>query len=267
MIVGQINAQITTPAPSPGAKISQTVGMTDFEVVYSRPSKKGRDIFGALVPYGEVWRTGANQATKLTASDDFTVEGKELKKGDYAVFTKPMANSWEVHFFPYTTPSAGGYGKATADAVVTVVPMKTAHSVETFQIDFIDLANEGATLCLAWDNVAVPVKMGVASHETAMKSIERTLAGPSNGDYFSAGTYMARTKTDMDKALMYIRKATESDDPKFWQVKQESEILAGMGKHAEAGKKAQRSLELAKKAQNANYIRMNTENIAKWSKM
>jgi len=138
-------------------------------------------------------------------------------------------------------------------------------SLETFQIEFLNLTNTSAELCLAWENTAVPLKIEVNSHEVAMKSIERTLAGPSNGDYYSAGTYMARNGGDPDKALSYIRKATESDDPKFWQVKQESDILAKLGRMPEAIAKAKQSLELATKAGNKNYIRMNKENLAAWT--
>jgi len=265
MAVGNVEAQITTPALSPSAKIFQTVGLTDFTVEYSRPGMRGRDIFGGLVPYGEVWRTGANAATKISFTNDITVEGKPLEKGDYALFTKPGMDNWEIHFYPYTTPSAGGYGDATAAAIVNVKPMKMSKALESFQIEFLDLKNEGATLCLAWANTAVPIKIGAPSHKMAMKSIEKTLAGPTNGQYFSAGMYMANNGEDMDKALGYIRKATESDDPKFWQVKQESELLAKHGMMPQAIAKAKQSLELATKADNANYIRMNKENLASWT--
>lgn len=265
MATGNLSAQITTPSLSPSAKISQTVGMTDFTVEYSRPSARGRQIFGALVPYGEVWRTGANAATKLSFDNDITIGGKALTKGDYALFTKPGKDNWEVHFFPYTTSSAGGYGDATASAIIMVKPMKTATTLETFQIEFLDLKNESAKLCIAWENTAVAVPIGTASHKAAMASIEKTLAGPTNGQYYSAGMYMAQNGEDMTKALEYIRKATESDDPKFWQVKQESEILAKAGKMPQAIAKAKQSLELATKAGNANYIRMNKENIASWT--
>ena len=267
MVAGQLEAQITTPAPSPKAKVMQTVGLTDIWVKYSRPSMKGREIFGGLVPYDMVWRTGANAATKVVFDDDVKVEGMELKKGDYALFTKPGLSSWEVHFYEYTTSSAGGYRDATPKALVKVMPKKVSNVRESFEIEFANVKDDAADMVIAWDNIEVPVKIMVNSQEQAMKSIEKTLAGPSNGDYFAAGTYMARAGVDNEKALMYIRKATESDDPKFWQVKQESEILAKMGKYKEAIKKATQSLALAEKAENANYIRMNKENIAKWTKM
>jgi len=262
-----MQAQIKTPAPSPAATVMQTVGMTEFTVEYSRPAKRGRDIFGALVPYDMVWRTGANQATKISFNEDITVDGTALKAGDYALFTKPGMTTWEVHFYEHTTTSSGGYRDATPAAMVKVAPKKMATVRESFTIEFTNLTEDSGHLVIAWDNVEVPVKIGVASQAAAMKSIERTLAGPSKGDYFSAGTYMARVGADAETALKYIRMATESDDPKFWQVKQESEILAKMGRHKEAIAKATTSLELSTKAGNDNYMRMNKENIAKWSKM
>lgn len=261
-----LQAQIKTPALSPSCKVMQTVGMTDVELAYSRPSMRGRTIFGALVPYDAMWRTGANAATKISFSKDVQIGGSELAAGDYAVFSKPGMNSWEVYFFPYTTASAGGYGDAVASATATCRPMKLANSVETFEISFVSLNSNGGTMRLAWENTAVDVAISAPTHKEAMKSIETTLAGPSNGQYYSAGVYMANNGEDLDKALSYIRKATESDDPKFWQIKTESEILAKNGKMAEAIAKAKQSLELATKAENANYIRINTENIAMWSK-
>ncbi len=263
----QLEAQIKTPAPSPAATVMQTIGLTDFTVEYSRPGKRDREIFGKLVPYNQVWRTGANQATKVSFSDDITVEGSALKAGDYALFTKPGMTSWEVHFYEHTTTSSGGYKDATPAAKVNITPKKMASVRESFTIEFTNLTEDSGHLVIAWDNVEVPVKIGVNSQEVAMKSIEKTLAGPSAGDYFNAGTYMARVGGDSETALKYIRMATESDSPKFWQVKQEAEILAKMGRHKEAIAKATTSLELATKAGNDNYVRINKENIAAWSKM
>ena len=263
----QLEAQIKTPAPSPAATVMQTVGMTDFTVEYSRPGKRGRQIFGKLVPYDMVWRTGANQATKISFDNDITVEGTALKAGDYALFTKPGMSSWEVHFYEHTTTSSGGYKDATPAALVKITPKKMATVRESFTIEFTNLSDDSGHLVIAWDNVEVPIKVGVNSQEVAMKSIEKTLAGPSTGDYYNAGTYMARVGADNETALKYIRMATESDDPKFWQVKQEAEILAKMGRHKEAITKATTSLDLATKAGNENYVRINKENIAKWSKM
>ena len=260
-------AQIKTPSASPFSKVEQTVGLTDVHIEYSRPSMKGRTIFGDLVPYGKRWRTGANSATKVTFSKDVTVNGKDLKAGSYALFTTPNATSWDVHFFEHTTNSAGGYGEATPTLTVSATPESTGMNVETFLINVDNLRDDSATLSIVWANTKVPVSIGVHTEKEAMASIEKTLAGPTAGDYYSAGTYLASKGQDLEKALSYIQKATGGDSPRFWQVKNEAEVLAKLGRHKEAITAAKKSLALATEAGNADYIKMNNDNIAKWMKM
>jgi len=263
-----VDAQIKTPAASPASKVKQTVGMTEITVEYSRPSMKGRTIFAAdgLVPFGKRWRTGANAATKVTFSEDVTIEGKAVEAGSYAMFTTPGATSWDVHLFEHTSNSAGGYGEATPAATVSVTPQTSPMDVESFMIGFDGLHDEGATMYMLWSNVMVPVSVGVHTEKAAMASIEKTLAGPSAGDYYNAGVYMASKGKDLGKALSYIQKATGGDSPRFWQVRQEAEVLAKMGKHSAAIKAAEKSLALAKEAGNNDYIKINKDNIAKWAK-
>lgn len=262
-----VEAQIKTPAPSPSAKIMQTVGLTDIHVEYSRPGMKGRAIFGDLVPYGKVWRTGANAATKVTFSEDVQVEGKDLKAGSYAMFTTPGATSWDVHFFSHTTNSAGGYGEAEAAAVVTVTPQALPFAVESFMIAFDGLHDNGGIMSLVWNKTLVPVSIATHTTKQAMASIDKTLAGPTTGDYYNAGVYLGSQGKDLDKALSYIQKATHGDSPRFWQVRQEAEVLAKLGKKKEAVMAAKKSLELAEKAGNMDYVKINKDNIAKWGGM
>ncbi len=263
-----LNAQIKTPAPSPKSVVTQTVGLTDVTIEYSRPSMKGRTLFSAdgLVPFGKVWRTGANAATKITFGDDVTVEGEALEAGSYALFTTPGATSWDVHFFPHTTNSAGGYGEATAAAVVSVTPQKMPFELETFLISFDELKSNSGVLELIWGNTVVPVKIGVNTDEQAMASIEKTLAGPTANDYYSAGVYMANKGENLEQALSYIQKRTHGEKPGFWQVRQEAEVLAKMGKYKKAIEAAEKSLALAETAGNMDYIKINKNNIAKWAK-
>jgi len=262
-----IEAQIKTPAPSPAAKIMQTVGLTDVHVEYSRPGVKGRTIFGDLVPYDKVWRTGANAATKVTFSEDVQVEGKDLKAGSYAMFTTPGMTSWDVHFFPHTTNSAGGYGEAEAAAVVTVKPKSYPMAVESFTISVDDVHANGAVMNMIWDKTIVPINIATHTTKQAMASIDKTLAGPTNGDYYNAGVYLGSQGKDLEKALSYIQKVTHSDSPRFWQVRQEAEVLAKLGKKKEAVMAAKKSLELAEKAGNMDYVKINQKNIAKWGGM
>lgn len=267
--VATSHAQIKTPAPSPSATITQQIGLTEVTVEFSRPSVKDRSIFAdnGLVPYGQVWRTGANAATKITFGDDVTVGGQALKKGSYAILTVPSADSWKVDFFPYESGSWASYrdkeAVASATADVTTLPF----SVESFFIHFADLKDDAANLEFIWADKMASVPLKFAVEEKVMAAIEKTLAGPTAGDYYAAGNYLLSIDKDLDKALMYVQKATKSDNPRFWQVRREALILAKLGRAKEAITAAKQSMELAKKAGNEDYVRLNEASIAEWSKL
>ena len=263
-----LNAQIVTPQPSPSSTISQRFGLTDATIEYSRPSAKGRTIFGkeGIVPNGDIWRTGANSATKITFSTDVKVEGADLKKGSYAILTKPDATSWEVQFHTHTSGNFGDYVGKTPAVAVMVKPMSSAAKFETFLINFDNITNTGATLQLIWANTVVPVKIEADPDKTVMANIDRILAGPSTNDYYAAGTYLHDSGKDLNKALEYVRKATSVASPAFWQVRKEALILADLGRTKEAIDAAKKSLDLAKAANNKDYITMNEQSIAEWSK-
>lgn len=222
-VFGMANAQIQTPAPSPAASFSQDVGLTTISAEYSSPGVKGRTIFGAngLVPYGEVWRTGANAATKITFSDDVTIEGKELKGGSYAVLSIPNSDMWKVHFYTYEGGNFGSYLEKEPAAVVSATPVALPFSVHNFMImvNNISPTHDAAVLQIVWDNVLVPMNVSVNTDAKVMASIERAMSGPSNNDYFAAASYMHDTGKDLDKALKLIQKATHGDNPMFWQVR------------------------------------------------
>lgn len=262
------NAQIKTPAPSPFSKLEQTVGLTDVHVEYSRPSMKDRKIFGAegLVPYGEIWRTGANGVTKVTFTEDVQVEGTDLKSGSYAILSLPGKDMWAVHFYDYDGRNWSSYKEKTPAAAVSVKPMMSKQTVETFTISIDDLHDNGATLAMAWENTVVPVKLGVYTDMQAMASIDKVLAGPSQGEYYNMASYYHSSGKDLNKALEFINMATEGEDKKFWQVRRKALILADLGKTKEAIAAATMSMELAKKAENADYVRMNEASIKEWSK-
>jgi hypothetical protein len=262
-----LNGQIRTPAPSPSAKMTQMVGLTEVTIEYSRPGVKGRDVFSAdgLVPFGKLWRTGANQATKISFSEDVTVEGQALEAGAYAILTVPDATSWEVQFHKHESTNFGSYRDKTPAASVNVTPQTLPISVENFFITVANLESDGADLEIIWDNVLVPIKLGLHTDKAVMANIERIMAGPSANDYYAAGIYMYNSGKDKNKALEYVQKGTSQGEPKFWQKKWEAEILASLGRTKEAIEVAQHSLELAEKAGNDDYIKMNKDNIAKWN--
>ncbi len=260
-------AQIKTPAPSPSAKIEQTVGLTDVSVTYSRPSMKGRTIMGNLVPYDKVWRTGANANTIVEFSTPVTVGGKELKAGAYALYSKPGKKSWEIYFYNDTsnwgTPREWDESKVAAS--ITVNPIQMPINVESFTITVDDLTNDGASLGIMWEKTYVGVPFGVPANETVMASIDKVISGPDAGDYYTAATYLSSTDQSLDKAAEYMEKAMSMiENPRFWQLRQQSLLLAKVGNKKGAIKAAQSSLAKAKKAGNADYVKLNMDSLKEW---
>ena len=261
-----INAQLKTPAPSPASKLEQKVGLTDVTVEYSRPSMKGRTIFGDLVPYAKVWRTGANANTKVTFSDDVTIDGKTLKKGTYALYTKPSKDSWEVIFYSdannWGTPQKWDESKVAVSTTAKVETMPT--KIESFTISIDDLTNDSALLGVLWENTYVGVKFNVPTDKMVEESIAQVMGGPSANDYFSSAMYYLQEGKDINKAKEWINKAVDmtKDKPRFWFLRQQSLILAKAGDKKGAVKAAKASLAGAEKAGNADYVKMNKEFIA-----
>ena len=265
-----LSAQIQTPAASPTVEVKTKVGLTDVSLLYSRPSIKGRTVFAAaktsVVPFGSMWRTGANSATKISFGDDVSIGGTAIKKGDYAIFSTPGATEWKVMFFNYETTNAGGYGDKTAVATWTLKPQKLAEKVETFTIDINDQTMDKASINIIWENTKVSMPLSVDVEGKVKASIDRVLAGPSANDYFTAGSYYHDTKKDLNKALEWVQKANAMS-PQFWTLRKESLILADLGKKKEAIEVAMKSLAAAKEAKNQDYINMNEASIAEWKKM
>jgi hypothetical protein len=267
-----IYAQIKTPAPSPKSTLTQVVGLTDVTVEYSRPSSKGRTVFGDLVPFGKLWRTGANQNSMVTFSEDVVIKGATLKKGKYAIFTKPKADSWDVIF--YTDTDNWGTPESWDDKNValstTATPIALGNNVETFTIAVSNLTNDSATLDIAWEKTMVSVKFEVPTQKAAMASITKTLAGPTAGDYFSSAQYYYQSEGDMNKALEYVNKALsmakQGDEAPFWYLRLKSLIQAKLGDKKGAIETAKYSLANAEKAKNDDYVKMNNDSIKEWSK-
>ena len=267
-VTSAINAQIQAPQPSPAAKIEQVVGLTDVTIEYARPAMRGRTIFGDLVPFGKVWRTGANANTKITFGHNVKIDGQELKKGTYAIFTIPNETSWEVIFYSdannWGTPRKWDDSKVAAKTTANVNIIEAKIESFTFMID--DVKSGGATIGMLWDNVYVGVPFEVPTDELTMKSIESVMSGPSSNDYFQAASYYHSEGKDLNKALAWMKKATKGDNPAFWQLRRMSLIQADMGDIEGAIATAKRSLAAAEKAGNADYVKMNKESLAEWTK-
>jgi Protein of unknown function (DUF2911) len=264
-----IEAQVKTPQASPKATVFQTVGLTDVEVNYSRPGARGRAVFGNLVPFGKLWRTGANENTTVSFSDDVVIDGKILKKGKYALYTIPKIESWEIIFYATTdnwgTPQE--FNEANVALRTTVKEEALPKAVETFTIGINDLDSNFAFLEIYWENSYVALKFEVPTQKTAIANIEKALSGPSAGDYFSAAQFLFQSNGDNVKALTYVNKALEmSTEKPYWYNRLKSLILAKLGDKIGAIDAAKQSLAAAEIAKNQDYVKMNKDSIAEWSK-
>jgi hypothetical protein len=262
-------AQVKTPAPSPKSTLTQMVGLTNVEIVYSRPSAKGRDVFNNLVSFGKLWRTGANENSTISFSDDVVIAGKTLPKGKYAIFTTPKADSWEIIFYSaldnWGTPETWDETKVALKT--TVKSEQVDRFVESFTIGINNLDNNFAHLELSWEKTIVAIKFEVPTAKNAMASIDKVLAGPGAGDYFSAAQYIFQSNGELTKALTYVNKALEMNkDKPFWYNRLKSLIQAKQGDKNGAIETAKISLASAEIAKNQDYIKMNKDSIAEWTK-
>jgi hypothetical protein len=262
-------AQIKTPLASPKSTLTQVVGLTNVEIVYCRPSAKGRDVFNNLVPFGKLWRTGANENTTIAFSDDVVIDGKTLPKGKYALYTTPRADSWEIIF--YTKTDNWGNPETWDETKVALkASVKSEHIdrfIESFTIGINNLDNNFANIELYWENTIVALKFEVPTQKTATASIDKTLAGPTAGDYFSASQYLLQSNGDLTKALVYVNKALDmSSDKPFFYYRLKSLIQAKQGDRKAAIETAKLSLAGAEAEKNQDYVKMNKDSIAEWSK-
>lgn len=264
------SAQITTPQASPKAIIEQTVGLTNVKIDYSRPSAKGRSVYGELVPFGRMWRTGANANTIISFSNDVVIAGKTLKAGSYALYTQPKADAWDVVFYDDTNnwglPEK--YDDSKEVLRTSVKPEFLSRNVETLTIGINNLDSDFGFLEIAWEKTMVALKFEVPTKATAMKSIETAMSGPSANDLFAAAQYYYQSNGDQAKALVWINQsiAKFGQEPPFYILRQKSLIQAKMGDKKGAIETAQLSLAAAEKAKNNDYVKMNKDSIQEWSK-
>jgi hypothetical protein len=262
-------SQVKTPQSSPKSVLNQMVGLTEVEVEYARPSSKGRIVFGELVPFGRLWRTGANANTTISFSEDVVIDGKTLNKGKYALFTVPKIDTWEIIFYSKTDNwgNPDNFSEENVSLRVIVKPEMTARNVETFTIDIANLDNNFAYLNLMWEKTLASIKFEVPTQKMAVASIEKALAGPTAGDYFSSAQYFYQSNGDMSKALTYANKALDLNaDKPFYYLRLKSLIQAKLGDKKGAVETAKLSLEASIKAKNNDYIKMNQDSILEWSK-
>ncbi|OCB74566.1 dihydrolipoamide dehydrogenase [Flavobacterium piscis] len=262
-------AQIKTPQASPKGYIKQTVGLTDVEVTYSRPGARGRAVFGNLVPFGKLWRTGANENTIINFGDDVVIDGKTLKKGKYAIYTIPKIESWEVIF--YLSTDNWGLPENWNDAYValrtTVKEDALPTPLETFTIGINGLDPNFGYLDMAWENSHVALKFEVPTAKIATASIEKALGGPSANDYFAAATYLFQSNGNIETARTYIDKSLDmSNEKPYFILRLKAQIQAKQGDKKGAVETAKASLAAAEAANNQDYVKLNKDSITEWSR-
>ena len=238
------------PDASQRATVKQRVGLTDVEIDYARPNKNDREIFGGLVPYGKVWRTGANATTRIKFSDAVKIDGKEIPAGEYGVFTIPTANEWTVIFSKDTKAQAGDYKQENDAARVTVKPETLPMSVETFTIGLTDVKGASATLNLMWDKTRVPMKLTTDDIEQVTAQLDAAAKGNTALDartaYQAAAFYLDNNK-DMNQALKWIDQALEKNPDAYFMHMRRAQIQQKLGNKKEAAASAQKTIDILKK--------------------
>ncbi|HEU5396579.1 MAG TPA: DUF2911 domain-containing protein [Verrucomicrobiae bacterium] len=261
--------RVDFPAASPACTLKQRVGLTDIEVVYSRPGVKGRTIFGGIVPYGHVWRTGANQATKITFSTPVKLDGHDVPAGSYALFTIPGADQWTI-ILSKNVSQWGAFSYNEKDDLVrfAVTPGKLAESVDTFTIEFNKIRDESAVIDLVWDKTVVPIPLEIELTGKLVPQIEAAMAAPgkkSDAFYFQAATFYYNHGQDLHSALDWVNAAL-ADKPRiaYEILHLKAQILAKLGDKANAIAAARESTDLAIKAEgtSSSFVKMNEDLIS-----
>ena len=252
--------QIQMPQASPSAKVSQRVGLTDVTLDYSRPSTKGRKIFGELVPYGQVWRTGANGATVISFSTDVFVAGKEVPAGSYALYSIPGKSDWTL-VLSKNTQLWGAIGYDAKDDFLRFnVPVgKTSKKYETFEISFNNLTDNSADVSLKWETTRVDFKISSNVDPIVMADIKKYVIDANSTDpglLYQAAYYYFNNKKDLNQAYTWIKESTEKD-PKYWTVHLRAKIETALGMRTDAFKSANKSKEMAAEAKNPDYVGLN----------
>jgi hypothetical protein len=266
LLVSSLPAQtpaLAFPAPSPACTLKQRVGLTDIEISYSRPGVKGRTIFGGLVPYGEVWRTGANEATKITFSTAVKLNGTDIPAGTYALFTIPGEDEWTIIINKDADQwGAFQYNEKDDVARFKTTPIPIDLPIETFTIEFNGIRDESARLNLVWDRTVVPINVEIDLASKLVPEIEAVMASDAkNKPYYQAAMFYYDHGQDLQQASKWVDAAlAERETQEIVYLK--ARILAKLGDKAGAITAAKRSIELAVKAKDTGYVKLNEDLIS-----
>ena len=251
------SALLDLPRKSQHAVVTQTIGITDVTLNYSRPLVNGRKVWGGIVPYGDVWRAGANESTVVTFSDPVSIEGKPLDKGTYGLFMIPKEDQWTVIFSKTSTAWGAFTYKPDEDVLRVTVKPGPAEFHDALVYEFDDLKPDSAVVTLCWDKIAVPFKVSVNVPQIVEQSLQRQFRGIVQYTWVSyddAANYFLDAKTDLPQALKYADQSIEAEE-RYDNLITKSRILAAMGKPDEAKTFAVQALAKADASQSYQYAR------------
>lgn len=266
-----VQSQLIHPKASPFSKVQQDIGLTTITVEYSRPAVRGRELFGGLVPYGRIWRVGANESTKLSVNSEIEVLGNTLQPGTYALYAFPEEYSWEIVF--HKNISHWGDGRTAYDARedafrVPITPDVNSEWQENFLISLDSISHNTAIMQWKWGNTSISIPISVDTKKVMLLAIEESLDGdPSAQTYYEAARYLQEEGIELAKALQYLEKAIVMGGETYYFYRVKSLVEASMENYHEAIRSAQSSLRLAQAEGKDEFVRMNQENIAKWKKL
>ncbi len=251
--------QLTTPQPSPTATIKQNFALSNIEISYSRPGVKGRKIFGELVPYGKVWRTGANNATTITFGEEVTIGGKKVPAGKYGLLTIPNASEWTIIITKQTDVTSPADYKQDQDVVRVNAKAETLpFPIETMMISVDNIKSNSCDIGIIWDNVYVGFPVTSDVDAKVMEQIKNTMERDTK-PYYGAAFYYIENNKDLNKAVEWLDKAYAQNPEGFWILYQKARALKMLGKKSDAMTVSNKSIEIAKKAKNDDYVKLNED--------
>ena len=270
-LIGSIGvSQISHPKASPFSKVEQEIGLSKVTVEYSRPAVRGRKIFGesGLVPYGRIWRVGANESTKFTVDTEIDVSGNTLTKGTYALYAFPEEKEWEIVFHTNTNHWGDGRKKYNPeeDAFrISIKPQLTKEFQENFLISFDSVSHNSLNMIWLWENTRLSIPITVDTHSQMLEEIKRQLReNPTAQTYYEAARYLQEQEKDYAVALGYLNTAIEKGGDTYYFHRVKSLVEAALGDYASAIKSAQKSLKISKELEKDEFVRMNEKNIVLW---
>lgn len=257
LFINVVTAQVNMPSPSTTQTVKQEFGMGSIELIYSRPNIKNRIVFGDLVPYGKLWRTGANGATKLTFTTPVEIGGKKIDTGSYALYTIPAEDNWEI-ILNKGINNGGTTGYKESEDVVrfTVSSVKATTKTETFTMQFANIKPESCDLQLVWEKKSVSISITTNIKDKIRAQLDAAMLTEKK-PYWQAAQFYFEYDKNLTRALENVTKATEENPKAFYMFLYKARIEKEMGKTAAAMETSKTSLALSKEAKNDDYVKMN----------